>query len=247
MTLAQIIANLPALVVAIPLLLAPVAALIPFAGLTWALAVAGTGALNCANLLPLPLLRVFTRRVLDTLTSLSRRPPSGTPFDFTGKTPAQVLRAVADRAVDTDDAIIHLASAAADPTLPVGDRAATDSVIKSIEVLRKGTLGSSGTRPGVGRFTYILALVQKYLSVPFGQLANPGDEYSAESSSSSSNAPVAKIRAFDSPEEFFEALNLWVMVVSTTGLATSILALRFVEESVYHTIRKTWILLDGCC
>ena len=37
MTLAQIIANLPALVVAIPLLLAPVAALIPFAGLTWAL------------------------------------------------------------------------------------------------------------------------------------------------------------------------------------------------------------------
>ena len=43
MTLAQIIANLPALVVAIPLLLAPVAALTPFAGLTWALAVAGTG------------------------------------------------------------------------------------------------------------------------------------------------------------------------------------------------------------
>ena len=52
MTLAQIIANLPALVVAIPLLLAPVAALIPFAGLTWALAVAGTGgALFCAVML----------------------------------------------------------------------------------------------------------------------------------------------------------------------------------------------------
>ena len=52
MTLAQIIANLPALVVAIPLLLAPVAALIPFAALTWALAVAGTGgALFCAVML----------------------------------------------------------------------------------------------------------------------------------------------------------------------------------------------------
>ena len=204
-----------------------------------ALAVGATTALSVANLLPLSMLRIFTRRALDILLTLTRRPPSGTPFDFTGKTPAEVLRAVADRAVDTDDAIIHLASTAADPTLAVGARAATDSVIKSIEVLRKGALGSSGTRPGVGRFTYILALVQKYLSVPFGQLANQsGDDYSVESSSSSSNAPVAKLRAFDSPEEFFEALNLWVMVVSSTGLSTSILALRFVEESVFHTMRK---------
>ena len=43
MTLAQVIANLPALVVAIPLLLAPVAALAPLAGLGWLLAVLGTG------------------------------------------------------------------------------------------------------------------------------------------------------------------------------------------------------------
>ena len=52
MTLAQFIANLPALVVAIPLLLAPVVALLPYAGLSWALAVAGTGgALFCAVML----------------------------------------------------------------------------------------------------------------------------------------------------------------------------------------------------
>ena len=43
MTLAQIIANLPALVVALPLLLAPVAALVPVAGAAWMLAVVGTG------------------------------------------------------------------------------------------------------------------------------------------------------------------------------------------------------------
>ena len=43
MTLAQIIANLPALVVALPLLLAPVAALVPVAGAAWSLAVIGTG------------------------------------------------------------------------------------------------------------------------------------------------------------------------------------------------------------
>ena len=43
MTLAQIIANLPALVVALPLLLAPVAALVPVAGAGWMLAVIGTG------------------------------------------------------------------------------------------------------------------------------------------------------------------------------------------------------------
>ena len=43
MTLAQIIANLPALVVALPLLLAPVSALVPVAGAAWMLAVIGTG------------------------------------------------------------------------------------------------------------------------------------------------------------------------------------------------------------
>ncbi|MEE3024045.1 MAG: proton-conducting transporter membrane subunit [Pseudomonadota bacterium] len=52
MTLAQIIANLPALVVALPLLLAPVAALVPVAGAAWMLAVIGTsGALLSALLL----------------------------------------------------------------------------------------------------------------------------------------------------------------------------------------------------
>ena len=44
MSLVQIIANLPALVVAIPLLLSPVAAMIPVAGLAWMLAVIGNGA-----------------------------------------------------------------------------------------------------------------------------------------------------------------------------------------------------------
>jgi len=43
MTLAQIIANLPALVVALPLLVAPVAALVPVAGAAWMLSVIGTG------------------------------------------------------------------------------------------------------------------------------------------------------------------------------------------------------------
>jgi len=52
MTFAQVFANLPALVVAIPLLLAPVAALTPVAGAAWFLAVIGTGsALFCAIML----------------------------------------------------------------------------------------------------------------------------------------------------------------------------------------------------
>ena len=52
MSLAQIIANLPALVVAIPLLLSPVAAMTPVAGLAWMLALIGSGAaFLCALLL----------------------------------------------------------------------------------------------------------------------------------------------------------------------------------------------------
>ena len=52
MSIAQEIANLPVLVVVIPLLLSPIAALTPVAGLAWVLAVLGTGgALVCAVLL----------------------------------------------------------------------------------------------------------------------------------------------------------------------------------------------------
>ena len=52
MTIVQVIANLPALVVVIPLLLSPIVALTPVAGLAWVLAVLGTGgALFCAVLL----------------------------------------------------------------------------------------------------------------------------------------------------------------------------------------------------
>ena len=52
MTIAQVIANLPALVVVIPLLFSPIAALTPVANLGWVLAVLGTGgALVCAVLL----------------------------------------------------------------------------------------------------------------------------------------------------------------------------------------------------
>ena len=53
-----------------------------------ALAIGATTALSVANLLPLSMLRVFTRRALDIRLTLTRRLPSGTPSDFTGKTPA---------------------------------------------------------------------------------------------------------------------------------------------------------------
>ena len=43
MSITSIIANLPALVVVIPLLLAPVAALIPISGVAWVVAVIGSG------------------------------------------------------------------------------------------------------------------------------------------------------------------------------------------------------------
>ena len=43
MSIASIIANLPALVVVIPLLLAPIAALIPISGAAWLVAVIGSG------------------------------------------------------------------------------------------------------------------------------------------------------------------------------------------------------------
>ena len=73
-----------------------------------ALAAGATTAVSVANLLPVYLLRIFTRRVLDTLTQVARRGSGAIVFDYTGKSPDEILRAVSDRQADADEAITQL-------------------------------------------------------------------------------------------------------------------------------------------
>ena len=63
-----------------------------------ALAAGATTALSLIGLLPVYLLRVFSRRILATLATVSRRGGGATPYDFTGKDPDVIIQGVADTA-----------------------------------------------------------------------------------------------------------------------------------------------------
>ena len=63
-----------------------------------ALVAGATTLVSCQDLLPVYLLRVFTRRVLETLTQVARRGSGAVVYSFTGKTPDDIIRAASPRA-----------------------------------------------------------------------------------------------------------------------------------------------------
>ena len=138
------------------------------AGNVAALITGSSTALSCAGLLPVYLLRVFTRRVLDTLATLSRRGSGATPYDFTGKAPDVVIRAVSDRVADADDAITHLGIVAATDGTSDALRSRCVAAVKVIESLRAGRVGVVGSRVDFGKYLYIFGMCQQYINVHVG-------------------------------------------------------------------------------
>ena len=200
-----------------------------------ALAVGATTLLSVAALLPVYLQRVFTHRVLTQLASLARRGSAAVVFDYTGKSPDEVIQGVLDRQADADDAIGYLGITAATTNTAAAMRECCIAAIKVVEALRKGPSLGQGTRVEFGRFLYLFALCQQYVATTVGESLSLGDS-SAESSTSSA-APKAHIRAPSSADVFYESLNLFVLVCHATGASSALIVTRFIHESVYHTRR----------
>ena len=197
--------------------------------------VAGAAAtVSCVNLLPLYLLRVFTRRVLDVLTQVARRGSGAVAYVFTGKGPDEIIQAVADRIADADDAIIHLGVTAAASATTDALRNQCVAATKVIESLRGGRLGAAGARVDFGRYLYIFSTVQQYVATSVGDALTLGDSAAEKSGS----PPTAKLRVPSSADVFYESLTLWIMVCHATGAANALIATRFVHESVHLTVRR---------
>ena len=207
-----------------------------------ALAVGATTAVSVANLLPVYLLRVFTGRVIDTLTQVARRGSGATVFDYTGKGPDEIIRAVSGRQADADEAITELGIIASSAATSEALARQCTAAIRVLDTI-KDRVGAVGTRIDFGRYLYIFAVVQHYVATSVGDSITLG-ELSSESSASG-KSPTAKIRVPSSADAFYESLTLWVMVCHAAGAANALIATRFVHEAVHLTVRRlgfTWMV-----
>jgi len=169
-----------------------------------ALAAGATTALSCAHLLPTYLLRVFTRRVFDVLTALARRGSSIAQYAFAGKSPDEIIRAVADRQADAEEAITELGVTAASSASEAISRQCL-AAIRVVDTIKE-RVGQVGSRLEYGRFLYIFGIVQQYVatSVCDGlSLVDPDAD-----PSSAAKLPTVKIRAPSSIDAFYESLTL---------------------------------------
>ena len=103
--------------------------------------------LNVVKLLPAYLLRIFTRRVLDGLVAVARRPQPTDPYDTSGKSAGEIIHAVGNRLLEAHEAVVYLGGIATSLTVEAGPRDAALAAIKVIEAMR----GGQGTSGGADR------------------------------------------------------------------------------------------------
>ena len=197
--------------------------------------------LNVVKLLPSYLLRIFTRRVLDGLVAVARRPLPTEPYDTSSKSPGDIIQAVGNRLLEPHEAVVYLGGIATSLTVEAGPREAALAAIKVIEAMR----GAQGTQGGAdrndyGAFLYIFALCQAYILTTFscGICIDASSSTSEPSSSSSGRLPSARVRTPPDFASFAESLNLFVMVCAASGAALSLVTTRFIQDAVYHPMRR---------
>ena len=207
----------------------------------------GKKVIEIAKLLPTYLCRLFNRGVLQTLVTLAQRATASTGFELKDDTkPSAIIAAVTQGILTKADAITHLSGwLDADGE---GAEAKHAQATRTMEMLKMmdavEPMSAVGSVQGPFRFVY--AKISYYVSSGAGMAAFQIDNViEATKDPSSSAVHTAKLYVPKTQEEFFEALNLWIMVCHAVGLANVLVLTRFIQDVVYSNIRSkgfTWRL-----
>ena len=207
-------------------------------------ATTATGVLCLANLVKPRFLRVFDRSSLSAIFSLARRPAPGTPFTLDAATSlSKVLQAISSGQFTVELALMRYAE--------LIDVETDDKVLKkllaNVKLLTatkdvKG-FASSASSAEFGVWSWLWAKITTFVfnSGKGGKIALNID---GESSLGSSGASVhaATIKRLTVMSDFFEALNLLVMLSVSLGLTATVTITDFLQFVVFDTIRRerTW-------
>ena len=205
-----------------------------------------TATLSVVYQLPVRLMRVFSRAALTVLTSLHRRPKPGEQLNLSKADGTGLTHGIQCGICTRAEALLEISSRyeTIDYTKPdhVSKVAALNAQVAVIKEAVEGSASADGLQ---GAYTFVLARLSKVICVE-GDASfelnveaafNPTSGDNASSSSSTQSQFSAKLIRPRNFAQVSSLLNLFVLVLCSTGLTTVMLITPFLDELFYEPCR----------
>ena len=206
------------------------------------LAGSATTVLSIAMLLPARLRIVFSRPILQSITSLLSKPVQGKEFDPDGKTFAQICNAIRSNSITKDEATMFYNLEMADLDLSEDASVLKMKMLSNHVAMINKMPSASSESSSRGVYLFILAKLSamvcagKDLAISLDACYDVEDESSSSSSSSSSSAKSAKLVRPKSMGNMMMLLNDFILSCSAIGLASPIVLCPFLADVVYSPV-----------
>ena len=200
------------------------------------------------TILPTYVARLFPRAAIQSLVSLLSNPTLGTAYSFTrmvttGGTTVetekdfeQVVNDFQCGLFSKNEAIAYY-SKDLRSTEKEKREMARDAVATFRDMTEVSAVATSGEIPGA--FRYVLARVSEYVVVSrtaaTAYLTIADDVKGVAATGTSLRAPMHHPKT---ASQFYEILNLWLMVVHAAGMANVIVVTTFLQDVVHHPIHE---------
>ena len=208
-------------------------------------AVAGaTGALIALEkVLPNKFVRLFSRSVLHTLSTIAARPKAGTTFDFDGKTGNQIFSAVKGNYITQDEAITELMLRVSNEERKaenVRDDLKVKDWERAITVIQKSDFKMATTDASEGVYLFVLA---KLSSMICGDTVGSFDlcveiaddtQSTAVGGSKKFGASLKRPRSF---AQMSSLIHQFQMVCVAAGLCSIMAIAPFLDDVIFEPVR----------
>ena len=207
-----------------------------------AAATTATAVISVKSLLPFRLQHVFSRSVLDTLTTIARHSAIAGPYDFAGKTVSDIRSAAHQGLVSFQQAYQELTKRLQDmpeDTSELSLQKMLAAVKEMNENLKDGAKSAVVAFSGLdhGAFLFVLGKVSKVArSTKEAVICALCEDDSKMASGSGTDASTSIARPRN-VEEFMCCINLWTMVLHATGLANFLVIATFLDKVIYEPMR----------
>ena len=205
-----------------------------------ALKTGAAGVVMLAVGIPTRITRIFTRRVLDRISFLKGRFNSREPFDTAAKSGLQLYEAFSEGLLRSSEATANLARILV-KTTDKTDRENIQALMLAVANEPKSTLKDHGgdSQP-VGVYTYTWLKCVEYV-----QGAARSSTRSDGEADSSISIGFGKNQVPKTSDNFYEVLNMFLLIVTTTALVNPLIMLSFLQKVVYEPMRNhlySWMM-----
>ena len=195
------------------------------------------------HILPLSWLQVLKPSVLNTLQSLSKKAPNGTPLDLIALSIKELSAAITGGRIQVSDGRFEFIRRMADDGVSVADLNKMEKICSALPMRAEDVRVSAplSRLQNSGALSYVFALSSQIVH-RLSSSSKASLSVADSSNTSLSGATVSMdIKRPQSSESFSHMLVVWQSVLSATGLANAVTLGPFLVEVVYDIISfKGW-------